>query len=54
LEYSYGFTYYPSNTYLLTGLFEFEDQKKNIGKLITGNAGKRIACGNIELEKSEE
>ena len=36
------------------GIPEYEDQKKNIGKLITGNAGKRIACGNIELEESEE
>ncbi len=24
------FPHYPSNTYLLIGLFEFEDQKKNI------------------------
>ena len=30
LEYSYSFIHYPSNTYLLTGLFEFEDEKKNI------------------------
>jgi len=30
LEYSLGFTHYPSNNYLLMGLFEFEDQKKNI------------------------
>ena len=27
----------------------YEDQEKEIGKFITGNAGKRIACGNIIL-----
>jgi len=26
---------------------EYSDPKKNIDKFITGNAGKRIACGNI-------
>lgn len=31
------------------GLPDYEDEKKEIGKLITGNAGKRIACGNILL-----
>ena len=31
------------------GLAEYEDEKKNIDKYITGNAGKRIACGNITL-----
>ena len=36
------------------GLPDYQDQKKNIDKLITGNAGKRIACGNIELENDEE
>lgn len=29
------------------GLNEYSDSKKNIDKFITGNAGKRIACGNI-------
>jgi len=29
------------------GLPEYEDEKKNEDKWITGNAGKRIACGNI-------
>ena len=27
----------------------YDDEKKEIDKLITGNAGKRIACGNILL-----
>ena len=31
------------------GLPDYLDPKKNIEKFITGNAGKRIACGNIEL-----
>lgn len=30
------------------GLPNYTDEKKNIDKLITGNAGKRIACGNIK------
>jgi len=30
LEYSRGFTHYPSNSNLFMRLFEFEDQKKNI------------------------
>ena len=29
-------------------LIDYKDEEKNIQKLITGNAGKRIACGNIE------
>jgi Cu-Zn family superoxide dismutase len=36
------------------GLPEYEDKKKNISKLITGNAGKRIACGNIEVGSDED
>ena len=31
------------------GIPDYLDDKKNIDKYITGNAGKRIACGNIEL-----
>ena len=31
------------------GLPDYTDEKKQIDKLITGNAGKRIACGNILL-----
>ena len=31
------------------GLPKYEDKKKNVEKFITGNAGKRIACGNIIL-----
>ena len=30
-------------------LVDYDDEKKNIDKYITGNAGKRIACGNIEI-----
>lgn len=30
------------------GLIDYDDEEKNISKYITGNAGKRIACGNIE------
>ena len=30
------------------GLIVYEEEEKNINKYITGNAGKRIACGNIE------
>jgi superoxide dismutase, Cu-Zn family len=30
------------------GLPNYIDEKKNIDKFITGNAGKRIACGNIK------
>jgi len=29
-------------------LVEYVDEEKNINKFITGNAGKRIACGNIQ------
>lgn len=35
------------------GLPEYKDEKKNIDKFITGNAGKRIACGNIELTQDD-
>ena len=31
------------------GIPEYLDEKKNTDKYITGNAGKRIACGNIEI-----
>lgn len=30
------------------GLLDYVDEGKNINKFITGNAGKRIACGNIQ------
>ena len=33
------------------GLPNYEDSEKNIQKYITGNAGKRIACGNIIYSK---
>lgn len=32
------------------GLIEYQDEKKNVDRYITGNAGRRIACGNIELK----
>ena len=31
------------------GMAEYDEEKKNIDKYITGNAGRRIACGNISL-----
>ena len=31
------------------GLPNYKDKKKNVDKFITGNAGKRIACGNIKI-----
>jgi superoxide dismutase, Cu-Zn family len=33
------------------GIREYLDEKKNIERYITGNAGKRIACGNVILEE---
>ena len=35
------------------GLPIYNDEKKDIDKFITGNAGKRIACGNIEIYKDD-
>jgi len=32
------------------GLREYLDENKNIERYITGNAGKRIACGNIVID----
>jgi len=35
------------------GLVKYSDEQKNIDKFITGNAGKRIACGNIKIEEKK-
>ena len=36
------------------GLVEYEDEKKNADRYITGNAGRRIACGNIMITGDSE